>query len=247
MRCSVVVPAFNEERYLPRSLSSLRYAELALKDAFAWASADLIVVDNGSTDDTAGVAGEFDALVVREPRRGIAAARNAGARAARGDVLVFIDADYRVLPSFLIRLAHRYRGDSSLAAAGVRVTLEPSEIDPITRTLGYAGLALLRQLRNMSFGVATFRRERFEALGGYDDGLFALEDVEILERLARESSRRGGRYRILRDVLVFASARGFYRGGTLGMGRMLSSYTRMMLSPAARRDISRCGYWYERD
>ena len=208
MRFSVVVPAFNEERYLPRSLSSIRYADLALKDEFPGASADIIVVDNGSTDRTAAVAREFDAVVVQEPKRGIALARNAGARAAVGDVLVFLDADYRVLPSFLNRLAHGYRGDSSIAAAGVRVALEPSEIDPITRSLGYAGLALLRRIRNMSFGVATFRRDRFEALGGYDEGLFALEDVEILERLVRGSNRRFGRYRILRDVLVFASARG---------------------------------------
>jgi glycosyltransferase involved in cell wall biosynthesis len=247
VRFSVVVPAFNEERYLPRSLSSLRQAALVLEDAFPGEAPEVIVVDNGSTDHTADVARDFEAVVVDEKRRGIAIARNAGARKATGDVLVFLDADYRVLPSFLTRVAHRYEQDPSMAGAGVRVALEPSEIDPITRSLGYAGLMLLRRVRNMSFGVATFRRDCFEALGGFDESLYAFEDVEILQRLAGSAHRAMGLYRILTDVLVLASARGFYRGGVLGMGEMLRTYARMTLSPTARRDINQCGYWYERE
>lgn len=247
MRFSVVVPAFNEAGYLPRSLSSIRQAALVLGDMFPGEAPEVIVVDNGSTDETATVARDFGALVVDERRRGIAIARNAGAREARGDVLVFLDADYRVLPSFLTRMACGYAADASIAGAGVRVALEPTEIDPITRSLGYVGLMLLRRVRNMSFGVTTFRRECFEALGGFDEALYALEDVEILERLAGPAHRKLGGYQILTDVLVLASARGFYRGGMLGMGKMLGAYTRMMLSRTARRDISQCGYWYERD
>jgi glycosyltransferase involved in cell wall biosynthesis len=247
MRLSVIVPAFNEERYLPRSLSSVRQAALAFGDAFPGETIEVIVVDNGSTDQTATVAREHGAMVIPEGRRGIAVARNTGAAAAHGEILVFLDADYRVLPSFLARIAGRYADDASMAGAGVRVALEPTEIDPITRSIAAGALLVLRRTRSMSFGVASFRRECFDALRGYDESLYALEDVEILQRLASPRHRRLGRYRVLSDVCVLASARGFFRGGALGMGRMLAAYTRMTLFPAARRDIRRCGYWYERE
>jgi glycosyltransferase involved in cell wall biosynthesis len=245
MRLSVVIPAFNEAKYLPRSLSSLRQAELFLVDRTS-DSTEIIVVDNASTDATAAVAQEFGIQVISESRRGIAIARNAGAGLATGEVLVFLDADYRVLPSFLARIAHAYSVESELRAAGVRVALEPWEIDPITRALGYATLATIRALANMSFGVATFRRECFDALGGYDEGVFGVEDLDILERLRKAQPRGRDRYRVLNEILVYGSARGFYRGGRLGLGLMVSTYLRMMLSPASRRDMSRCGYWYER-
>ena len=247
MRFSVVIPAFNEARYLPRSLSSVRQAALVLADNFPGEVPEVVVVDNGSTDHTAAVARDFGAEVVEEPRRGIALARNAGARNALGDVLVFLDADYRVLPSFFTRLARSYDADPEMAAAGVRVALEPAEVDPITRSLSCVSLALLRRVTNMSFGVATFRSECFQKLGGYDESLYAMEDVEILRRLAGSQFRGSGRYSVVTEVLVLASARGFSRGGALGMGRMLSAYARTALSPSARGDLSKCGYWYDRD
>jgi glycosyltransferase involved in cell wall biosynthesis len=248
VKLSVIVPAFNESDYLPGLLSSLQVATLALKDEGPSGDAvEVIVVDNASTDGTATIAVDFGVKVVAVERRGIAIARNAGAAAATGDVLVFIDADYRVLPSFLTRLVHSYESDPAMAAAGVRVALEPIEIDPITRTACYVALMLLRRFKRMSFGVATFRRPCFETLGGYDESLYALEDVEILEQLAEPQHQRLGRYRILNDVLVFASPRGFYRGGFLGMGDMLGTYVRMAAFPAARRTRAKCAYWYERD
>jgi hypothetical protein len=106
---------------------------------------------------------------------------------------------------------------------------------------------MLRRLRKMSFGVATFRRARFEGVGGFDENVYGIEDLDMLKRLAASARRPSDRYRVLNDVLVLASARGFYRGGRLGMGKMLKTYAHMALSEEARRDISKCGYWYERD
>ena len=84
---SVVVPAFNEEKVLPRSLAAIRTALAAFDDA------ELIVCDNNSTDRTAAIAREAGAQVVFEHVNQISRARNAGARAARGDWLLFVDAD----------------------------------------------------------------------------------------------------------------------------------------------------------
>ena len=88
-RLSVVVPAFNEEALLPACLESVKAAAAACRLG-DW---ELVVCDNASTDATARLAAERGAKVVHEPVRRIARSRNAGAAAAAGDWLLFIDAD----------------------------------------------------------------------------------------------------------------------------------------------------------
>jgi len=91
MKISVIVPAFNEEKFIARSLRKIK----AATDAFAatgWDS-EIIVCDNNSTDRTAEKARAAGATVVLEPVNQISRARNRGASAATGDWLVFVDAD----------------------------------------------------------------------------------------------------------------------------------------------------------
>src|SRR5262245_9579286 len=85
---SFVVPAHNEERLLGRTIDSLKAAGQALGERF-----EIVVADDDSTDGTARIASEHGARVAPLQRRQIAAARNAGARAARGERLIFVDAD----------------------------------------------------------------------------------------------------------------------------------------------------------
>ena len=91
MRVSVVVPAFNEAQGLGAALRSIRHAMTAF-DAVEWDS-ELIVCDNNSTDRTAEIAREAGAIVAFEPVNQISRARNAGAAKARGDWIIFVDAD----------------------------------------------------------------------------------------------------------------------------------------------------------
>ncbi|MEO3923324.1 glycosyltransferase family A protein [Micromonosporaceae bacterium B7E4] len=234
---SVIVPAYNEERFLVRSLGSLHHSRIRLAETSPGTACQFVVVDNGSSDASAKVAAGFGARVVTESRRGVAVARNAGARAADGELLAFVDADYRVPMTFLPAMVRMFAANPTLCAAGSRVALEPTEIDPVRRWCAARSLSLLRRVMSMSFGVFWFRRGYWEELGGFDERLYAYEDVELLRRLTRE---RPVRYGIADDVTVYASARGFYRG------RMLRTYGRMAASPRARRDVARCGYWYAR-
>jgi glycosyltransferase involved in cell wall biosynthesis len=236
---SAIVPAYNEAAFLSRSLGSLYHSAICLGDTASLVSAELIVANNGSVDSTAALAQTYGARVVTVPRRGVAHARNAGARAATGEVLIFVDADYRVPHHFLGTVAGRFAADSRLCAAGVTVRLEPSEIDPANNLS--AGLALwaLRRL-GASFGVFAFRRDYFQRLNGFDESLLAYEDVDLLRRIRQDVRSGRARYEVIESVVVHASARGFYRR------RMRSTYVRMALSRSARRDPSRCGYWYDR-
>jgi glycosyltransferase involved in cell wall biosynthesis len=236
---SVVVPAWNEADFLPRSLGSLRHSALRLADTGGPVSCEIIVADNASTDTTADLARSYGARVVPVPERGVARARNAGARAARGELLVFVDADYRVPLGFLPALAARFTAEPSLTAAGVRVVLEAAEIDPVTRLCAHTALRLLTRIKRMSFGVLAVRAPYFAATGGYPQDHYAYEDVAFLERLHRDERRGRARWAQLDTVTVHASPRGFHRGG------MLITYALMAASRRARKDISRCGYWYD--
>ena len=101
---SVIVPAHNEEAWLPATLGSIRAAADYLR-ARSRVDVETIVVDNGSTDDTAAVARDRGATVIHEPVRSIGRARNTGARHASGEALVFVDADVHI-PRTLLEVIH---------------------------------------------------------------------------------------------------------------------------------------------
>lgn len=88
---SFVVPAHNEERLLGATLESIQNAARAVGEPY-----EIVVADDGSTDRTAHVALEHDAVVVRVEHRQISATRNSGAKAARGSLFVFVDADTQI-------------------------------------------------------------------------------------------------------------------------------------------------------
>jgi hypothetical protein len=164
-----------------------------------------------------------------------------GASHATGQYLLFIDADYRVTSKFLIGIVQGFESDPLLVALGVKVLLEPGEIDVIQRTFANSILFLLRRVRNMGFGVFGFRKAYFEHLGGFNEEVFAYEDVELHENLRRDLRHRNGHYKVLNHVVAYASARGFHRGG------MFVTYVKMTLSKRARRDPTQCRYWYDRE
>src|SRR5258706_8926178 len=95
-RFSIIIPAYNEEQYLPRLLDSI---ELARSAYFGGSDAiEVIIADNDSTDRTAQVGTAHGARVVTVAKRRIAAARNGGGHAARGEIVCFIDGDSAVHP-----------------------------------------------------------------------------------------------------------------------------------------------------
>lgn len=114
-RFSIVVPAYNEARYLADTLQAVADAAHRLPAG----EVEVIVVDNNSTDGTGELAAGLGARVVHEPRRGVCAARQAGAAQARGDIIVSTDADTCPPPDWLKRI------DAGFAAADVALVAGP--------------------------------------------------------------------------------------------------------------------------
>ncbi len=204
---TLVVPAYNEERYLPRLLDSVEVA------AAAWRAAggalEVVVADNGSTDATARIAAERGCRVAPAAPRAIAAARNAGARAARGHILVFVDADARVHPGTFVEIA-RLLSDPKIigGATGVRMERRSPGI-----AATYAVFMPLVWVTGFDTGPTFCRRADFDAVGGYDERLRFAEDVKFLYELWRLGRRTGRHLVRARRVKAIYSTRKFDEHG----------------------------------
>lgn len=174
---SIVIPAHNEAHYLPYALRSVLIAIQRIEPR-----CEIIVVDDASTDETGRIATESGAKVVRVDLRQIAAVRNAGARAATGELLVFLDADTRLPAETLLAAweAHR-RG---CAGGGCRIEFDAP--------LGLAARSMLRLWNTMSrtfrWAAGSFlfaRRDAFEEVGGFDERFYAAEEIFLSEALKR--------------------------------------------------------------
>ncbi len=198
---SVIIPAFNEELYLPQSLLSIQRAS-----AECGCSVEIIVVDNASTDRTAEIACAFGARVVSEPVHNVACVRNAGAATAHGEVLVFVDADTLVPHEFLNRV-HQAMTDPQCLGGGADIVhhVRSTVLRAYLSVWRWAGLKL-----GMAQGAAQFcRTSAFRVLNGYDESQFMGEDVDFYWRLRKLCVRTKGRVRFLSDVKVIPSPRRF--------------------------------------
>lgn len=203
---SVIIPVYNGAATLARAIES------AL--AQSTPAAELIVVDDGSTDESARIAGGFGAQVtcIRQQNAGVSAARNAGARRARGEWLAFLDADDWYYPDRLRWHAEWIARDPSLDFLTGDYDYRRPDGSLISRSMEVteAGTALLRKaggarevvmaLDEMAlfienhFGdthTLSVPRRSFLALGGYPVGRAVCEDVHFLIRLCASSRRAG--------------------------------------------------------
>lgn len=172
---SVVIPARDEEAFLPCALASCAAQTVPV---------EIVVVDNASRDRTTEVAASFSgARIVREPVIGRARAKNAGARAARGGVLLFLDADSRMLPDLAERiLARSHAGER---AGDVRIVADSR--DPLDRV--FFALIDLKRLFEIRAQMAFVDRETFLAFAGFDVSLELGEDKDLLDRIRRAGIR----------------------------------------------------------
>jgi len=201
MLLSVVIPAFNEELYLPETLSSILRASAECR-----CGVELIVVDNASADRTAEVAKQSGATVVHERVHNIARVRNVGAEAAHGDVLVFIDADTLVPRQFLDKIADAMSDPACIGGSPDIVHRVRSKLlRAYFRAWRWIGVKL-----GMAQGPAQFcRRSAFSILNGYDESQFMGEDVDFYWHLRKFCARAGGYLKFLDDVTVVPSPRRF--------------------------------------
>ena len=202
MLISIIVPAFNEETILADSLASIRQAATAFDaSGFGW---ELIVCDNNSTDRTSEIAAQAGAHVVFEPVNQIARARNAGAAVARGQWLVFVDADSHPSPALFVDVAQEIASGRCLAGGStVAVDLEHAGARVVVH-----GWNLTSRLMRWAAGSFIFcETVAFREIGGFNLRFYAAEEIDLFRRLKRLARARGGTIRILSKHPLHTSAR----------------------------------------
>lgn len=238
MTLSVVIPAFNEERLLPSTLQALHEA-LGLLPGRGWRS-EIVVCDNNSTDRTAEVARSHGARVVFEPVNMIGRARNAGAAAAAGDWLLFVDADSRVSHG-LIGSTLDSIGSGRCFAGGSTVRLDGG---PWTARAACEGWNLLSRTLRWPAGSFIFVESAvFREIGGFSTRQYAGEELDLARRLKRAQGARGRRLVILHQHPLLTSARKVHLYKPREVFALLA---RVALRPRATlTDREACAFWYD--
>ena len=193
-RVSIIVPAFNQGRFLRQAVESV-FAQ-------TYANIEVVVVDDGSTDATAEVCRELAArpnvVVIRQENRGVGAARNRGAAAAIGDYLCFLDADDFYHPEKIAAQARVL--DRSLDLDWLYCDIVPLDETGKEQPEGYSVAGARRQLtgdilESLLIGgffpphTVMMRRRAFEELGGFDPALGGNADLDLWLRMAASGRR----------------------------------------------------------
>jgi glycosyltransferase involved in cell wall biosynthesis len=223
---TIVVPAHNEEALLGETLRALDTAARETGVPF-----EIVVVDDASTDRTAAVAAAAGARIVGAHVRHIAAARNIGARAARGDLLVFVDADTIVSGEVLRGAVEAMQNGA--AGGGAMPVFDAGTPAWGRRTIGVT----VWILRTMNWAAGCFlfaRRDAFERVGGFDERYFASEEIHLSRAL-----KRIGRFVILRRPVVTSGRKAHAYSASHALWLAVR-----MLRPGALKRRDQLGFWY---
>ena len=199
-RFSILIPARNEEKYLPGCLESIA----AASQPFA-GEVETIVCVNRCTDRTEEIARTKGAKVVHTDARNLAIIRNTAAKEAQGDIIVTIDADSRMSPNML-RDIDRLLRSGRYVGGGVMMYPERWSLGIVATGLMLLPLAIRHRV---SGGLFWCLREDFNAIGGFDEKWVSVEDLDFAKRLKAYGKTRGKRFGTIYRSHIVTSCRKF--------------------------------------
>ncbi len=243
MRFSVVIPAYNEEKFLPRLLESIKVAASNYSGGpnQIEAQIEVIVADNDSTDGTAEVANQHGARVVHVAKRRIAAARNGGARTASGEILCFIDADSAIHPNTFNEIERVMNTQRYVWG----VTGAVPERNSFALLVTHHTFMPMVWLTGLDIGLSFCRREDWEAVGGYDESRLYAEDVMFPFALRKLGRKRGQRLTRIPKAKALHSVRKFDQFGEWHYFWMLAHAFKSLITWNWNDEKLAERYWYK--
>lgn len=198
---SVIVSAFNEEKYLSKCLASLN-EQTYPKNKFS-----VTVVDNNSTDKTFAIAKKYGAKVLMEKQQGYVFAFKKGLDTAQGDIIAVTDADCKVPKDWLEKIAVTFEKDNVVGLTGLStLDVKSKTVDSLTKVLYHFFLKGTFSISkpNMSGSNCAIRKNAYREMGSIDTNFMMSPDVDLGMRL-----KKHGRVIYLKDLTVSTSARRF--------------------------------------
>jgi len=201
---SIVIPAFNEENYIKNVFQGLKEQ--------GFRNFEVIVADGNSTDRTREIVRQNGGRDVVETKRNIGAARNVGARLAKGDFIMFTNADTKVSKNLLKTYLDIFKDKNVVAASGPLIPLEDT-----TRFIRFGYRYASFYLAKLSFAIgkpaisrsnSMVRTSAFKKCGGFDESLVTYEDLDLALRLSKI-----GEIRYVDDAVVATSTRRIVKWG----------------------------------
>lgn len=204
---SIIIPAHNEEKYITACLESIKLAEQEVPGS----RVQIIVAANRCTDKTAEIARKFGAQVIDNHDKCISIIRNAGVRAAEGDIIVTIDADSCMTKGSLKEIAEMLES-GKYVGGGTRSKFERVSLG-ILCSGAYVAVNLIpimwKNKAALSGGMFWCYKRDFEKIGGFDESLISLEDMDFAARLNKLGVSRGQKYGTLKKSHILTSSRKF--------------------------------------
>ncbi|MEO6183196.1 MAG: glycosyltransferase [Verrucomicrobiota bacterium] len=238
MKISIVVPAFNEEKLIGKSLERINSAANAFH-RLGWPT-ETIVCDNNSTDRTAEIARASGATVVFEPINQIARARNCGAAAATGDWLVFVDADSHPGAELFADVASEIKKGKAIAGGS---TLRLDHPDYAARLVTELWNVTSRVLHWAAGAFIFCEATAFKTIGGFSQELFAGEELDLCKKLIRLARKQKRQVVILHQHPLMTSGRKIYLYRRRELGRF---FLKALFCPmATMKNREACGPWYD--
>ncbi|TAL48488.1 glycosyltransferase [archaeon] len=214
---SVIVPTYNEEKYIRACLNSVKSQD--------YPNYEIIIADSKSKDRTVEIAKKYAKIV--NAKKGVSAGRNAGAKAAKGDILVFLDADTVLSYNTLTELVKAFHDN----VVGATCPILPSHYN-MRNLLVYVSFNQfseysIRINRPHMAGICmAFRKDAFTKAKGFDEKIKTLEDFDLSLRISKI-----GKIKFVKDTFVVTSHRRIENwGGLKSVTEYLQNYSKFVLT-----------------
>jgi len=238
---SIIIPALNEEEYLPLLLESIKKQSADWRIGFDY---EIILADAGSTDKTLGVAKEYGCKII--PGGLPAKGRNEGAKTARGDLLFFCDADVVLPDNFFKKALAEFEARNLEFASFCIIPLPRSRISLFFLNIFYNQPIILLEsaLPHAATGILV-KKNLFDKLGGFDEDIKLAEDHYLARRATRLFKARFG---IIKSTEIFVSDRRFKTDGwfSIGMRYFLCELHLIFIGPV-KSDIFKYKFGHYQD
>ena len=207
---SVIIPARNEELELPHCLSAIEVAWERYKGAdIGYSSLEIIVVLNRCTDRTEEIARARGCRIVNNDQKNLAAIRNTGVQSSLGRFVVTVDADSRMSPNLFTKVIPLLES-GRVAGGGILILPSRYSLGIILTALALVPIALWYRI---SAGLFFFTREAFDGIGGFNEQLPSVEDIQFAKDLKEWGRSRGKRFKNLLSAYIITSTRKFDKFG----------------------------------